>query len=118
MAGVALEQPIEEILKERLQVERSALVEICEQFEIAELGLFGSVLRDDFRAGGDDPSDVDLLIVYGPEREASWEKWLGLNETLEALFGRKVDVVQKRLLENPYRRANILKTNRVVYERV
>lgn len=117
MAGVALEQPIEEILRERLKVEQSKLVEICEQFDIAELGLFGSVLRDDFRAEGDDPSDVDLLIVYGPEHEATWKDWICLNDDLKALFGREVDVIEKRLLENPYRRKEILETTRMVYER-
>ena len=115
MTGSALEQPIEEILKERLGVELGQIAEICQSYQIIEFGVFGSVLRDDFRVEGDDPSDVDVLIVYGPEREASWERWLDLNEELEKLFGRKVDVVQKRLLKNPYRRRNILKTNQIVY---
>ena len=117
MAGMALQQPIAQILKERLGVELEQIAEICDRYQIVEFGVFGSVLRDDFRAEGEDPSDVDVLIVYGPERDASYEAWLGLRDDLKALFAREVDVVQKKLLSNPYRRQNILKTNRVVYER-
>ncbi len=105
-----------DILKNRLQVDYEKIVQFCEQFGIIRLGVFGSVLRDDFRAGGKNPSDVDLLIEFAPDQKVSWAMWLELQETSENLFQRKVDLVQKRLLANPYRRAEILKTNCTVYE--
>lgn len=106
-----------EILKRRLQVDYDQIANFCEQFGIVELGVFGSVLRDDFRSAGENPSDVDLLIEFAPDLKLTWPMWLDLQETSEKLFKRKVDLVQKHLLENPYRRREILKTNRVVYER-
>ena len=33
--------------------------------------VFGSILRDDFRVGGDDPSDVDFLFSYLPDTNMS-----------------------------------------------
>ncbi|MEM1253221.1 MAG: nucleotidyltransferase domain-containing protein [Cyanobacteria bacterium P01_H01_bin.21] len=110
------ESPVLDILKNRLQVDYDQIAKFCEQFGIVELAIFGSVLRDDFRADGENPSDVDLLIEFSPEQKLSWPMWLDLQETSEKLFKRKVDLVQKHLLENPYRRAEILKTNRVIYE--
>lgn len=116
MEFVELKQPIDEILKGRLQVERSQISAVCKQFGIIELGVFGSVLRDDFRVGGADPSDVDLLIEFEATQRISWQRWMDLQAALEQVFNRKVDVVRKHLLKNPYRRAEILKTNCVVYE--
>ena len=111
------ESPVLDILKNRLQVDYDQIAKFCERFGIVELAIFGSVLRDDFRSDGENPSDVDLLIEFSPEQKLSWPMWLDLQETSEKLFKRKVDLVRKHLLKNPYRRAEILKTNRIVYER-
>jgi uncharacterized protein len=110
-----LEQPVDEILRARFGVDRASLVALCQQFRIVELGLFGSALRNDFRDGGDDPSDVDLLVVFEVGYSGSYREYLDLREAAEALFGRKVDICQKALLDNPYRRAKILRSARVVY---
>ena len=109
--------PVENILKQRFNVPKSQVIELCKKFGIIEFGIFGSALRDDFRSSGDDPSDIDILIVFEPEHQATWKGWLALNEALKQLFQREVDVVEKRLLENPYRRTSILETTQIVYER-
>jgi uncharacterized protein len=110
--------PIAQLLQARLGVDVSRIAALCARYpivEIVELGIFGSVLRDDFRAEGSDPSDVDTLVVFEPGYRLSWQTWRELQEGLEQLFGRKVDVVRKKLLTNPYRRAEILRTYQVVY---
>jgi predicted nucleotidyltransferase len=107
--------PIAELLQARLGVDVLKIVALCDRFRIVEFGLFGSVLRDDFRLAGSDPSDVDVLVVFETDYRLSWETWRDLQEGLERLFGRKVDVVRKELLTNPYRRAEILRTYRVIY---
>ena len=74
--------------------------------------LFGSVLRDDFRPD----SDVDVLVSLEPGEEMSIERFLDMRDELSAMFGgREVDLVQKRLLKNPFRRHEILTTREVVY---
>ncbi len=115
MADSVLDRPIDEILKERLGVDRADVVALCDRFRIVELGLFGSVLRDDFRADGDDPSDVDLLVVFEEGYQQSYQEYLDLGVAVEALFRRKADICQKKLLKNPYSRADILRTNQVIY---
>jgi uncharacterized protein len=114
--GSIADLPIEEILRLRFGIERAQLVAICQRFHIIEMGLFGSALRDDFRPDGDDPSDVDLLVVFEPGYQRSWQDYIALQDTLRDLFQREVDVVLKKLLDNPYRRARILRSNRVIYE--
>lgn len=69
---------------------RPRLAELCRKYGIAELSVFGSVARGDDRPD----SDVDLLYVRGPDSVLGWE-FFGLQEELEALIGRSVDVVPK-----------------------
>jgi predicted nucleotidyltransferase len=81
---------------------------------IKEISLFGSVLRDDFNS----ESDVDILIEFLPGARITLFKYQQLKEELEAVFGRKVDLVSKRelmLSSNRYRKAGILKNTSMIY---
>jgi predicted nucleotidyltransferase len=100
-----------EIVRNRLGVPPESLDAFCRKWRIRELSLFGSALRHDFRTD----SDVDLLVVF--EADAPWDLWdiTTMEDELEQLFGRKVDVVEKRALRNPFRRHEILTTRQVVY---
>ena len=62
-------------------------VEIQRRFAVEHLALFGSVARDEMRAG----SDVDVLIKFhGP---ATFDGYMDLKFYLEALFENQVDLV-------------------------
>ena len=64
------------------------LPRLRETYGIADIGIFGSVSR-----GEDTPdSDIDMLVSFTPQRE-TYDAYLGLAEDLEALFGRKVDLI-------------------------
>lgn len=100
-----------EIVRQRLGVDVHRVDALCRKWRIRELSLFGSALREDFRP----ESDVDLLVVF--ERDAPWDLWdlTAMEAELQELFGRKVDVVEKRALKNPFRRFEILTTRQVLY---
>jgi hypothetical protein len=66
------------------------LADLCRKYGIAELAVFGSVARGD--AGPD--SDVDLLYVRVPGNDLGMS-YFALQEDLEELFGRPVDLVPK-----------------------
>ena len=84
----------------------------CRRHGVVELSIFGSVLRDDFRPD----SDVDVLISLKPGQTLTPESYLDMRDELSALFGgREIDLVQKRLLVNPFRRHEILRTREVLY---
>ena len=88
--------------------------EFCRKWGVAELALFGSVLRDDF---GPD-SDVDVLVRYSPDAQPSLFDYADKIEELEAIFGRPVDLVSRKAIEksrNPFRRRSILDSARVIY---
>ena len=74
------------------------LAELCQKYGIAELSVFGSVARGDARAD----SDVDLLYVRVPGNDLGMS-YFALQDDLEKLFGRPVDLVPKEGLHRVIR---------------
>lgn len=95
---------------DRISVSPDQLAAFCRKWKVKELSIFGSVLRDDFTG----ESDVDVLIETLPESQLGWD-WLDMQNELASLLGRKVDLVFKDGLRNPYRRREILRTRQVLY---
>jgi uncharacterized protein len=95
-----------------LALQQEKIEAFCKKYCVRELSLFGSVLREDFRAD----SDVDVLLVFEPGSGVTFDNFLDIRDDLSAIFGgRSVDVMEKRLLKNPFRRHEILTTREVVY---
>lgn len=94
-----------------LFIDRDRIGDFCRRWSVTEFALFGSVLRADF---GPD-SDVDVLVTFAPD--APWTLWdlSRMRTELEAIFGREVDLIEKKALRNPYRRQAILAGHQVVY---
>ncbi len=91
-----------------------AIEAFCQKWQIIEFALFGSVLRDDFRPD----SDIDVLVTYAPDADRSLADYLAMYDEIEALFGRKVDVVNRESIKrsrNYIRRREILNSARVIY---
>ena len=98
----------------RIPISRDQIVDFCRRWKITELSLFGSALRDDFRAD----SDVDLLVTFEPGAAWKFDDLLEMKEGLEKLFGRTVDLVERRLVEsseNYIRRKHILSHLETLY---
>jgi predicted nucleotidyltransferase len=90
------------------------LERFCRQWRIRELAVFGSVLRDDFQTD----SDLDLLVTFAADANWEVEDRLTMREELEALTGRRVDLIERRLIEaspNWIRRQEILDHAEAVY---
>ena len=96
----------------KINIPMDQIRDFCQRWKITEFALFGSVLRDDFRPD----SDVDVLVTFAPGAKwIYWDGWFEMIEELQVIFGRKVDLVIKRTLRNPFRRHEILRTQQVVY---
>jgi predicted nucleotidyltransferase len=95
----------------RIQIDRERIAEFCRKWKITEFALFGSVLRNDFRPD----SDIDVLVTFAPGFGITFDNRVEMLDELTAIFGRKVDLVEKEVLRNPFRRHAILTTKEVVY---
>ncbi len=97
-----------------IQIPEEKLAELCRRWKISELALFGSVLRQDFRPD----SDVDILVTFAPGSRRSLFDLVHLQDEIEELLGRKVDLVDKKAIErseNYIRRRHILNSAEALY---
>jgi len=94
-----------------ISIAKEKIRDFCRRWNIVEFGLFGSVLREDFHQD----SDVDVLVTFAPNSHHSLVDLVRMEEELGEIFGRKVEVVEKSALRNPFRRHAILKSVEVVY---
>ena len=86
----------------------------CEKWDVSELALFGSVLREDF---GPD-SDIDVLVTFSPASTRTLLDEARMEMELEALLGRNVDLVDREALEQSHnwlRREKILEAAKRIY---
>jgi predicted nucleotidyltransferase len=91
-----------------------AVVDFCQRWKVAELAVFGSALRDDFRPD----SDIDLLVTFQPDADWSLLDQSTMEDELSSLLGRKVDLVSRRAIErseNWIRRRAILESAQLVH---
>ena len=98
----------------RIDVPSDRIAGFCRRWQITDLALFGSVLRDDF---GPD-SDVDVLAGFGEGGRHTLFDLDDMELELKEIFGRKVDLVSRRGLEasrNYLRRNSILESAQVIY---
>lgn len=91
-------------------VPQDEIEELCRQYQVRELSLFGSVLRDDFGP----ESDVDLLVDFNPSAQVGFITLSRLQRELSAIFHRRVDLVPKRGLK-PKIRQSVLESAQVIY---
>ncbi|OCQ91236.1 DNA polymerase subunit beta [Nostoc sp. MBR 210] len=92
-----------------------AIENFCQRWQIAELSVFGSILRDDFNAD----SDIDFLYILKPNIQWRLVDLLSAEEELEKMLGRKIDLVKKSSVEQSHnwlRKQNILSSSQVIYD--
>jgi uncharacterized protein len=70
----------------------------CGKWRIAELAVFGSILRDDYRPD----SDVDFVVTYESGVRPRFHALLDMEEELSALVDRLVDVVEREQVDRPH----------------
>lgn len=89
------------------------IARLCRQYGASRLEVFGSAANGKF-----DPqsSDLDFLVEFDPVGDASlFRRYFGLQEALENLFGRKVDMVSADAMKNPHFIAEVNRSRQTVY---
>ena len=101
------------ILQDEIEAKRIALVALCEKHGVAALDLFGSGTTDDWSPG---ESDLDFIVTFRSESDRRIaDRYLGLADDLESLFGRSVDLLTAGAIRNPYFREHVDATRSRVY---
>ena len=100
----------------RLNVEasREEVAAFCERWQVTQLAIFGSALREDFGP----ESDIDLLVSFEDSARHTLFDMVRMEEELESIFGRQIDLVSRRGIEksqNYLRRKAILESAELLY---
>jgi predicted nucleotidyltransferase len=93
-----------------VEVDETKLADLCRQYHVRELSLFGSAARGEMSPD----SDIDLLVEFLPDASIGLIEYAGLMLDLAKLLGRKVDLVSKRGLK-PLIRDSVLAEARPLY---
>ena len=90
------------------------IAEICQRHHVKRLEVFGSAATGDFNP---QTSDIDFLVEFDESVAGHrFQNRMELTESLEALFGRSVDLVVYSNVVNPYFRASLDDTKEPIYK--
>lgn len=80
-------------LEDIIRVLKEHKEELAEKYNVKEIGVFGSYVRDEQKAG----SDIDILVEF--YEAPSLLRFINLENYLSDLLGMKVDLVMKKALK-------------------
>jgi predicted nucleotidyltransferase len=95
-------------------VDKAGLEAFCRKWQIAQLEVFGSALREDFGP----ESDLDFLVSFAKEAPPLGLEFFRMKRELRDMVGREIDLLTRRTIEqskNWIRRRSILSSARSIY---
>jgi uncharacterized protein len=106
-ADKALDLPV-------IAAQRLELAELCREFPIRRLEIFGSAVHGSFDS---ERSDLDFLVEFKPLQPGDYATaFFAFKEALEQLFERSVDLVVPSAIRNPYFRQSVERSKTLLYE--
>jgi len=89
--------------------------ELCKQHNVIRLYLFGSFAKHT----ATEQSDIDFLVTFGNVDLFNYfDNYLDFKEKLEALYNRKVDLVEEQTVKNPFLLQSINQTKQLIWTQV
>ena len=89
------------------------IARLCEKYRVLRLTAFGSAARGDL----DVSSDIDLIAAFASTSEPGYaDRYMDFADSLEALFGRKVDLLTPPSIRNSHFIKSISRDAVVIYE--
>ena len=78
--------------------------ESCVKHKVSKLYVFGSVLKEKFNEN----SDIDLLVDFDEMDVFQYaDNYFDLKFALEKKLNRKIDLLEKKAIKNPYLKQSI-----------
>lgn len=98
-----------------IKARRSEFLDLCRTHHVDKMYAFGSSITDHFDS---EKSDIDIVVKINIEDAADrGEVLISLWDNLEVFFQRKVDLLTEASIRNPYLKASINKTKKIIYDR-
>ena len=93
---------------------RDEVADLCRTYGVERLEAFGSALTEEF---DDETSDLDFVVRFADRSPGYADRYLDFAQALEELFGRDVDLVTERSIQNPFFRRSVDDSRQVIYDR-
>jgi len=95
-----------------IQINIQRIIELCQQFHVAKLFAFGSILTERFTAH----SDVDLLVEFKEIPIENYaDNYLSLKVALSDLLNRSIDLIEAKGIRNRVFLSNVERTKQLIY---
>jgi len=90
----------------------SEVTRLCDRYHVDSLYVFGSILTNNFQ----DESDIDLLVKFKPMKlEIYADNYFDFKFSLEDLLRRRIDLLEEKVIRNPFLKKSIDSTKQLVY---
>lgn len=90
------------------------LKKLCDKFHVAELYVFGSVVKGNFNH----QSDLDFLVRFsGVDPINYFDNYIDFKDELKKLYSREVDLVEVQAIKNPILKKSIDRHKIMLYGR-
>jgi predicted nucleotidyltransferase len=96
-----------------LEQRKTELADLCRRHGVIRLDVFGSAATGQFQ---DPTSDLDFIAEFADRSAGYADRYLDFAEALEALFGRKVDLLTERSIRDPFFRRTVDTQRQTVYD--
>ena len=97
-----------------IEINIDKIVALCKKYKVAKLWVFGSILTPRFS----DDSDVDFLVDFD-EKQIDLldyaDNFFSFIHEIEAVVGRKVDMVVNKSIKNRFFRAEVDETRKLLW---
>jgi len=91
---------------------RDEIERLCRRYGVQRLELFGSAAVGAFRS---EESDLDFLVELEAAGPGYADRFFGLLEGLEELFGGPVDLVVASAIKNPFFQQSVERSRAMLY---
>ncbi len=96
-----------------MQLDQEKIADLCRQYGVRRLAVFGSILRADFDYGR---SDADFLVEFESLPVARrMQNYIALRDALAQLLSRPVDLIEEGAIRNPYILRRMQQDQRLLY---
>lgn len=97
-----------------IELNMDKIIALCKKYKVAKLWVFGSILTPRFS----DDSDVDFLVEFDRNRLELLDyadNFFDFIHSMEAVVGRKIDLVVDSAIRNPYFRKEVDNTRKLLW---
>jgi hypothetical protein len=86
-------------MTDQIQQKLQEIIFLCKAHHVISFALFGSAAKDELN----DKSDFDFLVQFSDKLDVLdyADNYFALQDKLEALLGRRIDLVSIKSLKNP-----------------